>query len=62
MSFFSYANDISFLISNSAFFAELVEALKRAPLSYKPPDRHRYSEDLLTDAVVSALCILFTSV
>ena len=62
MSFFFYANNVSFLISKSASFAELIEALKRAPLPYKPPDRHRYSEDLLTDAVVSALCILFTSV
>ena len=62
MAKFLNANNVSFLISNSASFAELVEALKRAPLFYKPPDRHRYSEDLLTDAVVSALCILFTSV
>ena len=39
---FFYANNVSFLISNSASIAELVEALKRAPLPYKPPDRHRY--------------------
>jgi hypothetical protein len=31
MANFFYANNVSFLISNSASFAELVEALKRAP-------------------------------
>jgi len=32
MANFFYANNVSFLISCSASFAELVEALKRAPL------------------------------
>jgi hypothetical protein len=53
MAKFFYAKNVSFLISNSASFAEFVEALKRAPLPYKPPDRHRYSEGLLTDAAKS---------
>jgi hypothetical protein len=56
---FFYAGNVAFALANSASFAELVEAIKRAPLSYKAPDRHRFSEDLLEDAVVSAQSLYF---
>jgi len=43
MANFFYANNVSFLISNSACFAELVEALKRAKSCPGLPSRQAHS-------------------
>jgi hypothetical protein len=42
-----YACNISLSTLNSVTFKRMVEALKTAPPSYRPPDRHRFTGDLL---------------
>ena len=43
-----YANDMSFTISTSVTFKRMIESVKLAAASYRPPDRHRFTDDLLT--------------
>ena len=51
---FVYGDNLSFCIVESPRFSSLISVLRHAPESYKLPDRHRLSGDLL-DTVTSQL-------
>lgn len=47
-----YACNIPFAVLESKSFVDAMDAMKRAPIGYKLPDRHRLSTDLLAQADV----------